>query len=169
MDIILHHYWRSPYAEKIRRILGFKGLTWRSVEIPVIMPKPDLTALTGGYRKTPVMQLGADIYCDTDLIARVIERLHPEPTLFPDGGAALSWMLGAWQQELFLLAVTTIGTSAPIMPPGFLEDRSKMVEGGFSLERILRDVPANRERLRAKLDVLEALLNGRPFVLGARP
>jgi glutathione S-transferase len=168
-DIILHHYWMSPYAEKIRRILGFKGLAWRSVVIPVIMPKPDLTALTGGYRKTPVMQLGADIYCDTDLIARTIERLHPEPALSWNGSVALSGMLGAWQQELFMLAVTTVGTSAPVMPPGFLEDRSKMVEGGFSAEKILHDVPANRERLRAKLDLLDSLLRERPFALGAQP
>ncbi|MDH3509928.1 MAG: glutathione S-transferase N-terminal domain-containing protein, partial [Gammaproteobacteria bacterium] len=64
-DIILHHFDLSPFAEKIRLALGFKNLSWRSVQIPLIMPKPDLTALTGGYRKTPVMQIGADIYCDT--------------------------------------------------------------------------------------------------------
>ena len=29
------------------------------------MPKPNLTALTGGYRKTPVLQIGADIYCNS--------------------------------------------------------------------------------------------------------
>ena len=44
-DIILHHYETSPYAEKVRLGLGLKGLAWASVEIPVIMPKPDLTAL----------------------------------------------------------------------------------------------------------------------------
>src|SRR5271165_1090127 len=60
-DIILHHYETSPYSEKVRLGLGLKGLAWASVEIPVIMPKPDLTALTGGYRKTPVLQIGADI------------------------------------------------------------------------------------------------------------
>ena len=168
-DIILHHYWESPYAEKIRRILGFKRLAWRSVIIPMIMPKPDLTALTGGYRKTPVLQLGADIYCDTDLITRTIERLQPEPTLFPDGSAALSYMLGAWQGELFWLAVRTVGTSAPVFPPGFIEDRATMVEGGLSLERVLRDAPAQREQLRAKLDLLDAHLRERQFVLGARP
>src|SRR5215467_9937398 len=77
-DIILHHYEISPYSEKVRIGLGLKGLAWGSVEIPVIMPKPDLTALTGGYRKTPVLQIGADIYCDTQLIMREIERRHPE-------------------------------------------------------------------------------------------
>jgi Glutathione S-transferase, N-terminal domain len=53
------------------------------VEIPVIMPKPDLTALTGGYRKTPVLQIGADIYCDSQLIMRELERLHPSPSFYP--------------------------------------------------------------------------------------
>ena len=69
-DIILHHYDTSPYSEKVRTGLGLKGLAWASVELPVIMPKPNLTALTGGYRKTPVLQIGADIYCDSQLIMR---------------------------------------------------------------------------------------------------
>jgi glutathione S-transferase len=79
-DIILHHYEISPYSEKVRLGLGLKGLAWASVEIPVIMPKPDLTALTGGYRKTPVLQIGADIYCDSQLIMRELERRHPTPS-----------------------------------------------------------------------------------------
>jgi glutathione S-transferase len=57
-ELVLHHYWMSPYAEKIRCILGFKKLAWKSVLIPIVMPKPDLVALTGGYRKTPVLQIG---------------------------------------------------------------------------------------------------------------
>ena len=73
-DIILHHYDTSPYSEKVRLGLGLKGLAWASVELPVIMPKPNLTALTGGYRKTPVLQIGADIYCDSQLIMRELER-----------------------------------------------------------------------------------------------
>ena len=56
--LILHHYPGSPFAEKIRLILGFKGLHWSSVIIPNVMPKPDVIALTGGYRKTPVLQIG---------------------------------------------------------------------------------------------------------------
>lgn len=169
-DVVLHHYWESPYAEKVRRMLGFKGLAWRAVQIPMMMPKPDLLALTGGYRKTPVLQVGADVYCDTDLIARVLERLHPEPSLFPAGTEALSMMLGPWQQELFTLAVRRVGTTVPVFPPGFVEDRAKMVEGGYSLERILQQAGPQREQLRAKLDLLERQLGaGGPFVLGGAP
>jgi len=168
-ELILHHYWESPYAEKIRRVMGMKGLAWRSVIIPMVMPKPDLTALTGGYRKTPVLQIGADVYCDTDLIARTIDRLHPEPPLFPDASGPLCLMLGAWQQELFWLAVREVGVRAPIFPPGFLEDRSAMIEGGLSLERVLADAGPQREQLRAKLDLLDTHLRERRFVLGERP
>jgi len=95
-QLILHHYPTSPFAEKVRLIFGFKGLSWSSVLIPTIMPKPDLTALTGGYRKTPVMQIGADIYCDTALIAEVIEAISPQPTLFASGIAGASRILAQW-------------------------------------------------------------------------
>ena len=50
-EIILHNYPQSPVAEKVRVALGIKGLSWRSVEIPRLAPKPMLTALTGGYRR----------------------------------------------------------------------------------------------------------------------
>lgn len=94
--LILHHYPNSPFAEKIRLILGFKRLRWSSVIIPNIMPKPDVIALTGGYRKTPILQIGADIYCDTSLIADVIEAHAPEPSLYPSGIAGASRILAQW-------------------------------------------------------------------------
>jgi glutathione S-transferase len=105
-QLILHHYPMSPFAEKIRLVLGFKGLHWSSVNIPNIMPKPDLTALTGGYRRTPVLQIGADIYCDTALIADVIEELAPQPTLYPQGIAGASRILAQWADStLFWTAI----------------------------------------------------------------
>ena len=59
---IFHHYPQSPIAEKIRMTFGIMGLEWYSVQIPRIPPKPLLTPLTGGYRRTPVLQVGADIF-----------------------------------------------------------------------------------------------------------
>jgi glutathione S-transferase len=82
-DLILHHYNMSPFAEKVRLILGHKGLAWQSVHIPPVLPKPDVVALTGGYRKTPFLQVGADVYCDTALIARVLEARQPTASLYP--------------------------------------------------------------------------------------
>jgi glutathione S-transferase len=99
-NIILHHYPTSPFAEKIRLIMGAKRLHWASVLIPMVMPKPDVVALTGGYRKTPILQLGADIYCDTALIAEVLEALAPQPTLYPAPSAAASRILAQWADSI---------------------------------------------------------------------
>ena len=93
-DIILHHYDASPYSEKVRLGLGLKGLAWASVEIPIIMPKPDLTALTGGYRKTPVLQIGADIYCDSQLIMRELSADIPVRVFIPLVAARPMRLLG---------------------------------------------------------------------------
>lgn len=80
--LILHHYPMSPFSEKVRAVLGFKKLAWKSMLIPTVIPKPDLLALTGGYRKTPVLQVGADMYCDTALICDVGELVAATRTRY---------------------------------------------------------------------------------------
>src|ERR1700712_1833838 len=80
-DLILHHYDVSPFSEKVRILLGIKGLAWRSVIQPIIMPKPELLPLTGGYRRIPVLQIGADVYCDSQVIMAEIERRYSKPAV----------------------------------------------------------------------------------------
>src|SRR5436190_12933567 len=67
-ELIFHHYDPSPFSEKVRLVLGLKRLAWSSVIVPMVLPKPDLVPLTGGNRRTPVLQIGADVYCGTNLI-----------------------------------------------------------------------------------------------------
>lgn len=105
-DVILHHYPASPFAEKARLMLGAKGLAWGSVVVPVVMPKPDLTALTGGYRKTPVLQLGCDVYCDTFRIAALLDEIQPDPPLLAREQAAVAVAAGRWfDQTLFFACI----------------------------------------------------------------
>jgi hypothetical protein len=97
-DLILHHYDEAPFAEKIRLVFGIKGLSWQSVIIPAALPKPDLMPLTGGYRRTPVLQIGADVevgFLDPDHAAPPvtggkIATSSPGPTGVP--GGACSWL-----------------------------------------------------------------------------
>ncbi|WP_140630348.1 glutathione S-transferase family protein [Methylibium rhizosphaerae] len=103
--MILHQYASSPFSEKARLLLGYKGLAYRTVSVPVIAPKPDVVALTGGYRKTPFLQIGADVYCDTALIARVLERLQPEPSLFPAAAGPMAHALAAWADSTLFWTV----------------------------------------------------------------
>jgi glutathione S-transferase len=173
-DIILHHYQNSPFSEKIRLILGYKNLTWKSVDIPAIMPKPDLIPLTGGYRRTPVMQIGADIYCDTALMANVLERMRPTPTLYPESCAGLAKTLAQWADStLFWTVIPYCFQPAGIanvfknMPPehmqAFVADRAKF---RGTMPRMA--VPEATAQLRELLMRLEHMLaDGRHYVCGA--
>ena len=171
---ILHHFEGSPFAEKVRAILGAKRMAWRSVLVPMAMPKPDLIALTGGYRKTPNLQIGADIYCDTALIAQVIDELQPEPPLIP-AGAAMAPFVAAWADStLFWVAI--MNTQAP-------EARARIFQGLTAAEvqhlrddrtaftaTVRRPAPADAAaQFRSALGALDQTLARQPWLLGTAP
>jgi glutathione S-transferase len=174
-DLILHHYPTSPFAEKVRLIMGYKKLAWKSVIIPMIMPKPDVVALTGGYRKTPVLQIGADIYCDTALIADVLDHLQPEPSLYPEPSKGMGRTLAQWADTtLFWTAMAynfqPAGTAQvfagapPEAAKAFAEDRQAMRQGMPRMPAA-DATAAYKSYLRRMSDMLDDW----PFLLGAMP
>ena len=168
-DLILHHFDLSPYAEKVRTLLGLKGLAWRSVQIPMVMPKPDLVALTGGYRKTPVLQVGADIYCDSNGIALELERRHPEPTLFPGGGAGLGLALGLWGDRFFEPGASLAMTVNDQLPAELVKDRREFFTH-MDFTSFRARIPELYSQLRVHLALLERqLADGRRFLFGDQP
>lgn len=169
-ELILHHFDWSPFAEKARLALGVKGLRWRSVQIPMILPKPDLMPLTGGYRKTPVLQIGADVYCDTRLIARELERRFPEPTLFPAGSLGLSLALSHWSDTAFFEPGAGLSMALNREVPEVVIADRKQFFNFMDFDRLEADVPHLLGQLRANAALLEQqLCDGRAFVLGETP
>ena len=180
-DIILHHYPNSPFSEKIRLILGYKGLNWQSVIIPPIMPKPDVVALTGGYRKTPFMQIGADIYCDSALIGDVLEKMQPNPTLYAEHQKGAARIVAQWADTtLFWAAMgynfspagvaqmfgidSANATEAIENAKIFAEDRAKMRSG---MPRIpAADAAAS---YKSYLRRIANMLDEHPFLFGDKP
>ena len=174
--LILHHYPMSPFSEKIRAVLGFKQLAWQSVIIPVVMPKPDLLALTGGYRKTPVLQIGADIYCDTTLICQVLEQLAPTPSLYPaQVNTALADIVAQWADSALFWAAMGYnfqkagmdelfaGLPAQVVKD-FAADRSAMATG------LARPRPRDATvAYRAYLQRLGQMLESQAFLMGQVP
>ncbi len=172
---ILHHYPNSPFAEKVRLVLGHKRLAWKSVFIPMVMPKPDLTALTGGYRKTPVLQIGADIYCDTALICDVLEQMAPSPTLYPQAVSGAARTVAQWADS----ALFTASMAWNFQPAGvaqvfagaseetvktFVADRSAMRGGA---PRMASGDAAGT--YKTYLQRLASMLHGQDFLFGAQP
>ncbi len=169
MDLILHHYDLSPFGEKVRLALGYKNLDWKSVEIPIWPPKPDLMPLTAGYRRAPVLQIGADVYCDTLLILRELDRRCPDPTLYPDDQKGLASILSVWADAALFMPAATLTTSiiGDAIPKAFIEDRIAFMKHDFSKAASARDLGLNRQRVQAAMTfIVDLLKDGRPFLLG---
>ena len=174
-ELVLHHYPTSPFSEKVRLILGFKQLAWKSVVIPSINPKPDVLALTGGYRKTPFLQIGADIYCDSALICDVLEHRQPQPTLYPQGHKGTARMVAQWADSTLFWAAMGYNLSPagaahvfadapPEAARAFAEDRGKMSVG------MLRLRPGDASAAyKSYLRRIHSMLEGQAFLFGAAP
>jgi glutathione S-transferase len=174
---ILHHYPSSPFSEKIRVLFGYKGLGWQSVTIPAVMPKPDVIALTGGYRKTPILQVGCDVFCDTRLIARVVDNLGSGPTIYPRGAEATANLLAQWaDQTLFYSALpyafspSALTRTASALKP---EEAQVFMQDRLAMNEDARYKPPSRYVAMTHMPVylaeLEAQLVGNTFLCAAVP
>jgi len=172
---ILHHYPNSPFAEKIRLILGYKRISWQSVVIPLNNAQPDLVALTGGYRQVPVLQMGSDIYCGSSLIADVLEHLAPWPTLYPEPSKGLARILAQWADTTLFCTSMAFSTQSKGLEQlfehapsdaakAFSEDCKSMGAGMAPLPP--QDAAA---AYRSCLRRLSDMLDDRPFLLGDMP
>jgi glutathione S-transferase len=167
-EIILHHYDASPFSEKVRLVLGLKGLAWRSVITPSIMPKPELTPLTGGYRRAPVMQIGADIFCDSQVILAEIERRSPGGAV--DAGPAFA--VNLWADRLFFAVTVPIifGELGDKVPPAFIADREKLSGRPFDIAAMKAAARPARGQWRGQAAwIARTLGDGRAFLGGPSP
>ncbi|WP_371422227.1 glutathione S-transferase family protein [Tardiphaga sp.] len=174
-DLVLHHYPRSPFAEKVRIAFGLKGLHWHSVIQPRIAPKPQLVPLTGGYRRIPVLQIGADIYCDTRRILAELERRFPEPTLYPADTRGQADIIAAWADSaLFATALGLVfGINGDHFPPELHADRASFTSGkfdGWDSVKMRAQLPDLRDQFRIHLlSLSDWLTHGDAFLLGSAP
>jgi glutathione S-transferase len=166
-DLILHHYDASPFSEKARLMFGLKGLSWLSVITPNIMPKPDLVALTGGYRRAPVMQIGADIFCDSQVILAEIERRAPQPPAVIGPAFAVN----LWADRLFFAVTVPIifGELGDGVPRAFIEDREKLSGRPFDVAAMKAAAAPIRGQWRAHAAWIEQALTSGDFVCGDAP
>ena len=174
-ELVLHHYSTSPFSEKIRLILGYKKLAWKSVAIPQIMPKPDVQALTGGYRKTPFLQIGADIYCDTALICDVLEHHAPTPSLFPAGQQGVARTVAQWADSTLFWAAMAYNLS-PKGAAALFANAPTEVAKAFAADRGAMSAGMTRLRpgdataaYKSYLRRLANMLDAQAFLLGAVP
>ncbi|MBT7878187.1 MAG: glutathione S-transferase family protein [Gammaproteobacteria bacterium] len=176
--IVLHQYAESPFSEKVRAILGYKGVSYQAVEIPMIMPRPDTIPLTGGYRKTPVMQIGADVYCDTAIICRVIDEIYPENTIYPEERLGMINTVAHWTDTFFFKVCVAIAfqpkaaATNPLFKDdsatsAFMADRAEFSKGSSELGMPFETAEPHFISHLNQLD--QQLSVGGPFLFGDEP
>jgi glutathione S-transferase len=168
-NLILHHYDISPFSQKAQKMMGLKGLAWQSVEMPMIAPKPDVEQLTGGYRGTPVLQIGADVFIDNWMIARAIDQFAADGPLINARGALVDAALYAWGERLFTpLLHSALATYKSRWDADFLADR-KQVFPDVDFDTLEMADPDRRSQVRAYLGAVQAQLErGGSFLGGAQ-
>ncbi len=166
-DLVLHCYDASPFTQKALRMLGLKACSYYSVETPMILPKPDLVCLTGGYRGTPVLQVGANVYVDNQRIATELETRFPEPSLFPGHNEGLYRSLVNWSDAFFRTGLhMVIALQSQQWPEAFLEDR-KALFSTLDFEKVTADIDYARSQLRSHAALINRqLADGRSFLGG---
>jgi glutathione S-transferase len=166
-EIILHHYDTSPFSEKVRVMLGIKGRSWRSVIQPVIMPKPELIPLTGGYRRIPVLQIGADVYCDTQVILAELERRFPDPPVVRPG----DWAVNLWADRLFFQTTVGVvfGQIGDNIPAEFVKDREALSGRPFDIAAMKAAAGPAQGQWRADAGFIERGLSASDFLGGSAP
>ena len=133
---ILYHYAMSPFSEKLRLALGAITQEWGSVVVPARPPRRALDAFLGGYRRIPVLQMGAHFYCDSRL---AFDALHDARVLAGSLNAEdetlrqmaehdifFSVIAGAPQFKAFKYLRGQLGLAGTI---GFVRDRVQMMRG----------------------------------------
>ena len=175
-ELILHHYEMSPFSEKIRAMLGYTQLDWQSVITREMPPRPLLSPLAGGYRKIPVAQIGADIFCDSRTIASEIAALANKPKLALENCTPKQRaFVGDVDLEVFFACVMLATTKA--MRRKFrqslsLLDMARFIWDRVNMGRTAAHKPlsgqAARNRLETHLETVDGLLK-KDFLFGEQP
>ncbi|HET8705072.1 MAG TPA: glutathione S-transferase, partial [Pseudomonadales bacterium] len=175
-ELILHHYPYSPFSQKVRAMLGYAGLSWQSVITKEMPPRPMVEQLVGGYRKIPVAQIGADIFCDSHVIAEEIARLSRLPDLvlencsadaqafvtYSESTAFFSYVMTAGSAKLYKKVISSMSFLDILR---FLFDRIK-IQRTASIDVV--SFKEARTIAKAQLGKIESMLKN-DFLYGEKP
>lgn len=124
------------------------------------------------------MQIGADIYCDSQCILRELERRFPQPGYYPADdhySAGLSRALTRWTDDrMFSQAIKLVLAGAgDKLPADFAEDRGRLYFGPAwqnELQAAQSEIAHLSAQLRAQFAWVDDWLGGnRQYLLGEMP
>ena len=138
----------STNCERVGLALGHKGIGAQSVLIDYSNRSP--VQAISGQELVPVIEDAGEVISDSVAIMRHLERRTPEPRLFPTDAARRAELdvFVEWFERVYKA------------PPNAIEQQ---LENDDPDERLIESASAE---MRARLDLLEPMLEGREFLFG---
>ncbi len=170
---ILYHYAMSPYSEKLRLAMGLSNQTWVSVVVPAQPPRSSLDDLLGGYRRIPVLQIGAQFYCDSKLSFEALAGVGSDACALNVDDEALR----RWAEEDIFFAVIAAAPPLKVLKyllgqlglsgmARFIRDRSRMMRDATV---VVKASTAAIASIQDYVSHLARVLAERPALSGVRP
>jgi glutathione S-transferase len=120
-----------------------------------------------------VLQIGADVYCDTLRIAVELDRRFPTAPVCDATTHGLSGILGTWAERVLMwpTARYVTGMNRHTLSQDFFADRAAMRGHATpTMEEVERTLPHQRRQLAIMLGWIESVLaDGRAFLITDRP
>jgi glutathione S-transferase len=171
--LVLYQFQTSPLCAKVRKILDFKGLDYRTIEVDYV----DRTELPNASGQTLVPALTLDsgeTVADSDRIAEVLEDRFPEPAIFPPTWRGVHLALARYFDTE--LGDTLMRAALPDLLEHYARIGAAHVAAfRLNLERkygegfcdaTVQEHRASMERARALLAPLDETLVDRAFLMG---
>lgn len=184
MTVVLWHIELSHYSEKVRWALDHKGVDHRRRAAPPPTHMAVAYALTRGRGYTlPLMRIDGEVIGDSTAIIAALERLQPEPALYPSDPVArrraleledfFDEELGPYTRRLGFHELRSdpdaMGQVAGAMLPGGLGRNQRLANAAGRMGKSFAavrygsdsevDADAARKRILAALDRLEGELD----------
>ncbi|MEM9161821.1 MAG: glutathione S-transferase family protein [Cyanobacteria bacterium P01_F01_bin.4] len=184
----LYTFEASHYSEKIRLVLDYKQLPYKTIEVTPGVGQVDLYRISG-QRQVPVLKDGSTVVPDSTAIAKYLDQTYPDRPLIPTAAKqrGLCLMMEAWADESIGLNARKAMIGAfnqhpnfrtallPASTPDLLKTLVGAVPGdilsllgtgaGFGPDA----VKTATDILRQDLEALCLILSESPYLIGKQP
>ncbi|MEK7434754.1 MAG: glutathione S-transferase family protein [Cyanobacteriota bacterium] len=177
----------SPYCVKVKKIMDYKGIPYKNIDILPMLNKKFLEEVSG-QNLVPVIKYKEEVISDSTRIALFLEKVKVEPSLFIKDNESLNneiMMIEDWADEVFVKPFSKLamlyGAEHPeiiIESKEFdtgvdLIDKNKDKVFPFMLKMMAKKYGASidkkpdiKKEARANLDILLHKLEGKEFLVG---
>ncbi len=164
----LYQYPISPFTEKVRRVLTYKGLAWNPIDCHY-EDKTNLLAITGGkWTRVPVAEWNGEVVWNSADIIKWIDAKVPERRVIPEGALGLCEIIDHFADNTLFAPILMLTIPDLLDAAGDAKlkaNREKLI--GMTTAKMREGAAPSREALAGFARMIDHQLRGNEFFLGS--